>query len=437
MFVNSVLIRNIRSIGTLEWRRPFKGDYEGWHVILGDNASGKSSFLQSIALILSGPAEAPALRQDWNTWVRSGTDAAHVALTLDYHSGLDRWAKTGRQPTARYLSIFLHLKRAEGKISSDWRGTPTPKRHVWGGKGGWFSAAFGPFRRFTGGEADYTKLFYSHPRLARHLSVFGEDVALTECLEWLRQLKHEKLEQQQEGRGDNHLLDRIIEFVNVSELLPHGACIREVTAAGVRCVDANGFDLPVEQLSDGFRSILSLTFELIRQMERVYGATALFEAHNPARIVVPGVVLVDEIDVHLHPTWQRRIGLWFREHFPNVQFFVTTHSPLICQAAEVGTVFRLPTPGTDEKGRMITGDELNRLLYGSVADAYGTGVFGEGVARSAASQRHLQRLAELNQKELREALTGPEQSEQQSLRAMLPTTPHATPATREVAANGR
>ena len=52
--------------------------------------------------------------------------------------------------------------------------------------------------------------------------------------------------------------------------------------------------------------------------------------------MAPGVVLIDEVDAHLHPTWQRRIGLWFREHFPKLQFIVSTHSPLICQAATVG-----------------------------------------------------------------------------------------------------
>jgi predicted ATP-binding protein involved in virulence len=47
-----------------------------------------------------------------------------------------------------------------------------------------------------------------------------------------------------------------------------------------------------------------------------------------------GVVLIDELDAHLHPTWQRQIGSWLKSCFPNLQFIVATHSPFIPQAAD-------------------------------------------------------------------------------------------------------
>jgi predicted ATP-binding protein involved in virulence len=46
-----------------------------------------------------------------------------------------------------------------------------------------------------------------------------------------------------------------------------------------------------------------------------------------------GVVLIDELDIHLHPSWQREIAGWLQEVFPNLQFFVATHSPLIAAGA--------------------------------------------------------------------------------------------------------
>ena len=122
--------------------------------------------------------------------------------------------------------------------------------------------------------------------------------------------------------------------------------------------------------------------------------------------------------------WQRTIGVWFRKHFPRVQFIVSTHSPLICQAAEVGTVFRLPRPGADpaeDRGEMIEGLARKRLLYGNVLDAYGTGVFGDGVTRSDSAQAKLERLAELNTQELVGSLSDDERQAQADLRAMLPT----------------
>ncbi|WP_437761125.1 AAA family ATPase [Sorangium sp. So ce281] len=164
-----------------------------------------------------------------------------------------------------------------------------------------------------------------------------------------------------------------------------------------------------------------MTFELIRQLAATYGGDAIFDAKDPTKIIVPGVVLIDEIDAHLHPTWQRRVGRWFREHFPRIQFIVTTHSPLICQAAKPGSVFRLPRPGSEEKAGMVTGTELDRLLYGNVLDAYGTGAFGDVVTRSPEALELLERLATLNQKELAEGLSAKEKKEQRKLRTMLPT----------------
>jgi len=196
-----------------------------------------------------------------------------------------------------------------------------------------------------------------------------------------------------------------------------------VTSNGVDFVDANGFRVPVQELSDGYRSVLSMTFELVRQMALRYGVTELFSADN-TQVIGPGIVIVDEIDAHLHPSWQRTIGVWFRKHFPNVQFLVSTHSPLICQAAEVGTVFRLPRPGADpseDRGEMVTGLALKRLIYGNVLDAYGTGVFGDGVTRSDSGQEKLERLAELNTQELVGSLSEEEKQAQAELREMLPT----------------
>jgi hypothetical protein len=236
-------------------------------------------------------------------------------------------------------------------------------------------------------------------------------------------LHYKSLERDPEG----DLLQPVKDFVNQSGFLPHEARLESISSKGVRFVDGNGCEVDVESLSDGYRSILSMTFELIRQLAETYGRDALFDPDDPTKIIVPGVVLVDEIDAHLHPTWQRRIGHWFREHFPNIQFVVTTHSPLVCQSAQVGSIFRLPRPGSGEVAGMVTGVERDRLLYGNVLDAYGTGAFGDVAARSDEALALLERLAALNQKELAEGLAPAEVREQKRLRSMLPTAAHEMP----------
>lgn len=418
MYLKQIVLENLRSIAHAEWEVDDERA-KGWHVILGDNGAGKSTFLRATALALAGPNEAPALRQDWNRWLRTECDEGSTTVYLESDGLWDEFVNGGRVPKRKYCGACLEFVRTTdgvelraGKVS------PDPRRNVWGAGGGWFSASYGPFRRFSGGDKDQEKLYFSNPRLARHLSVFGESIALSESIEWLKLLRFRQLEDPDEGR----LLDRLITFVNQPDFLPHGAKLEAITSQGVRIVDGNGFELAVEDLSDGYRSILSMTFELIRQLSRTYGAERVFDASG-AKVVAPGVVLIDEIDAHLHPTWQRRVGTWFRAHFPEIQFLVTTHSPLVCQAAESGTVFLLPRPGSDERGRMVQGAELQRLVDGDVLDAYGTGLFGDGVTRSARSKALVARLAELNHKELKGAasLTEKERRERDELRRAMPT----------------
>jgi AAA domain, putative AbiEii toxin, Type IV TA system len=142
---------------------------------------------------------------------------------------------------------------------------------------------------------------------------------------------------------------------------------------------------------------------LIRQLVRVFGAEQVF-SEDGSKVILPGVVIIDEIDVHLHPRWQRTIGPWLTSHFPNLQFLVSTHSPLVCQGAINGTITRLPSPGSDDNGGRVAGEALNRLLYGDILEALGSGAFGENVDRSEFAQELFHELARLNVRARRQPL---------------------------------
>jgi hypothetical protein len=282
-----------------------------------------------------------------------------------------------------------------------------------------FSASYGPSRRFTSGDKETEKLFISNPSLARHLSLFNEGISLAEGISWLQDLQFKRYEDNEEA---DLLLVNLFAFINQADFLPNKTRIINISSGGVHFIDGSGGDLLVEELSDGYRSILSLTFDLLRQLSLHYGPNIFTqEESGKVTVNVSGVVQIDEVDIHLHPTWQRRIGFWLREHFPQIQFIVTTHSPLICQAAEKGSIFKLPTPGTEETGRMLVGEERDRLLYGNILDAYSTEAFGFGITRSPISHEMLERLSELNLKEVTGSLTQEEESEQEMLRGALPT----------------
>lgn len=407
--VSKVAILNIRAIASLEWVA--SGELAShWHVILGENGSGKSTLLRAIGLALVGPEEAAALRQGWGTWIKAGAADGHVAVTVA------RSATTAAPAGGKGVDASLHLRL---RFSRSALADEAPgDRELWNNQKGSFTAAYGPFRRFTDVDLEYERLLATQPRLARHLSLFDPRVALTESLAWLRDLHHKKLENKPEG-GFLEPFTALANDPGPPFFLPHGARLADISSSGITLKDGNGFDIPIEDLSDGYRAILSLTFDLIRHMANAFGYDNVFDPNDPTVVLPGGIVLIDEIDVHLHPTWQRTVGLWFKKHFPNVQFIVTTHSPLVCQAAD--SVFVLPAPGSDEEPRMLDEDELNRLRYGNVLDAYGTGVFGRGVTRSEESKKMRRRLVELNRKEAEAGLSPEEQQEQSWLRSVMPS----------------
>ncbi len=102
-----------------------------------------------------------------------------------------------------------------------------------------------------------------------------------------------------------------------------------------------GVELGLHQLSDGVQCMLSLSGDLAARcavLNPQYGPDA------PAR--TPGIVLIDEIDLHLHPAWQQRVLGDLQRAFPMVQFIVTTHSPQVLTTVRREHIRFLTTDGT-------------------------------------------------------------------------------------------
>ena len=96
--------------------------------------------------------------------------------------------------------------------------------------------------------------------------------------------------------------------------------------------------LRLHELGYGYQSSISWLGDLMKRQFDRYP-----DSENP--LAEPAIVLVDEIDMHLHPEWQRKIIRFLSHHFPKTQFIVTSHSPLVVQSAENVNVVLLNKEG--------------------------------------------------------------------------------------------
>jgi hypothetical protein len=412
---------------------PF-GEYPGWTVIAGRNGAGKSTFLKAIALSISGTTSARALQESFQGWIRSGSASATVATQLAFEP-YDRFERTGRLP----VSTFWTGLKWEGAADQEPTLTEyqlnkkmkqTPERGPWSEEPkGWFVAGYGPFRRLTGHASDAQRLMIGPSHVPRLVSLFREDASLVEAAQWLKDVYLRRLEKKP---GADVLESNTIALLN-DGMLPDGVKIERVDSDGL-WVRKEAAILPLRDLSDGYRTSIALVLDLIRHMHRVYGdfhvenKTETTEDGNQATYLVapyPGVVLIDEIDVHLHITWQQRIGYWLKKRFPRIQFIVSSHSPFVCQAADPGGLIRLATPGEEVPAQVASPSLHKRVILGTAEEAVMSDLFGVESTRSPDSQRLISELSKLEALALRGKATEEDRRRMKQLQLELPLSPSA------------
>lgn len=178
---------------------------------------------------------------------------------------------------------------------------------------------FSPKRQLPGQPRSLPEAKPFEPSIAYGRALHDREVELREFMHWFR--TQEKLGAACEPRR-LRVLDALRSVV--TELLPEFGNLRieEKPRLGF-VVDKRGEPLFLHQLSDGERGLLALVFDLTRRL-----AIANPDSDDP---IAKGValVLIDEIELHLHPKWQRDVLQRLRDIFKACQFVVTTHSPLV------------------------------------------------------------------------------------------------------------
>ncbi len=122
--------------------------------------------------------------------------------------------------------------------------------------------------------------------------------------------------------------------------------------------DRDGVKLPFEALSDGHRSYASWLGDLLYHLESLSEA-----GMHASYLKLKGVVLVDELDLHLHPTWQKTVIATISKAFPNLQFVFTSHSPLVASSLPSENVRHVVYDA-----RLSSVTTLDRNLHGLNAD---------------------------------------------------------------------
>ncbi len=289
------------------------------HVILGENGSGKSSLLQGIALAVLGEAiqdsglllRAMVRREPGELDYLGGKQPGMVPQAkLSAHVS----APTAAGASVTHLLALAPMSNGRDRIVSTGMNT-TEEAHQQllsdGYDGSFLLMGYGPGRRPSpGGEFNFAVQDSKYaPRLQRVRSLFYDDHPLVPLSAWYpRMVSSHEREQVNEA---------------LESLLGSGFHLTEHLEDGVLVVLQDGVYLPIHALSDGYRSFLAWTSDLIWRLLQVATTT------NRSLSEIPGVVLVDEVDLHLHPKWQRRIVSTLARTFPELQFILTTHSPLI------------------------------------------------------------------------------------------------------------
>ena len=119
----------------------------------------------------------------------------------------------------------------------------------------------------------------------------------------------------------------------------------------------DGHEAPWSDLSDGYHVFIALVADIAR---RAVMLNEFDGADAPAR--VEGVVLIDELDLHLHPRWQRVALPRLREAFPRLQFIISTHSPQVLSSAENRQVRRLVDGQIQDRNVFVSGRDTNAIL---------------------------------------------------------------------------
>jgi len=325
-YLLDLAVRNVRCFGPEEQTLRLS-DAEGrpapWTVILGDNGVGKTTLLQCLVAL-----------EPRRHYFRASQDEERPLVELST-SGDEGWRiyREPEQPGGTSIRGHVALGPIEQPLETAEIEVPTSAAASTAGLNvsehfrlqALQCYAYGATRRMGSAALGRSA---GDPAA----SLFQDDVSLIDVEEWLL------VEDYARRRAGAEEAERRLERVKkvLIDLLPDVGDFRigeskPVTRSrslrpAIEVKTPYGW-VSISDLSLGYRTMIAWTVDLASRLFALYP-----ESPNP--LAEPAVVLVDEVDLHLHPKWQRELRSHLTERFPATQFVVTAHSPLVVQASE-------------------------------------------------------------------------------------------------------
>jgi predicted ATP-binding protein involved in virulence len=326
MKIKKLHLKNFRGIADLQF-----DFHEGVSTLVGVNGAGKSSILDGTAILLSKLTSAisstkPGGRQFGTDDIRNGANTATGWIQVEHDGCLFDWMVTktraGRpHETTSELGGAKDIAQHIQHMLESNNDAPVPL------------AVFYPVNRAVLDIPVRIREKHTFDQIAAHYGALtGAQNNFRLFFEWFRE--REDVENEEYRRKWQSSLvprhaanvpgDRQLEAVRqaIPYFLPGFSNLHVQRQPHRMVINKDHEELIVNQLSDGEKCTLALVGDLARRLALAYPGL-----DNPLQ--APGIVLVDEIDLHLHPGWQRRVVPALQRAFPNCQFILTTHSPQV------------------------------------------------------------------------------------------------------------
>jgi predicted ATPase len=321
-------------------------------LVLGNNGVGKSSLLRALALTtLSGIIDQSGFVPRYLVrWSGKADREASLVATVELEP---QDAAMDSERTTEQVGVRIVRRRDTERIKS-----APERRAFWDGlfeedSPSFLVLGYGVTRRedASGVFDPQSQLKLRSARYQRIAGLFEDQVALVPLRAWLPRLPGPRRDEVVTLL--NALLPESVRLHHRGELNVHGDLLWLQEPATIT---------PQSALSDGYRGFISLISDLLYQLQRVAPTTTPLTE-------LSGLVLIDEIDLHLHPSWQRVVAPTFARVLPRLQFVMTTHSPIVAGTLRPENILLLEFAETkDESGLPVVAKRLKESIHGLNAD---------------------------------------------------------------------